>query len=29
SQFGRRRLLPENDRVEFRAPSGQDGEISS
>ncbi|ENR8572103.1 tRNA pseudouridine(65) synthase TruC, partial [Escherichia coli] len=22
-------LLPENERVEFSAPSGQDGEISS
>ncbi|EGS3915304.1 TPA: tRNA pseudouridine(65) synthase TruC, partial [Escherichia coli] len=29
SQFGWRGLLPENERVEFSAPSGQDGEISS
>ena len=29
SQFGWCGLLPENERVEFSAPSGQDGEISS
>ncbi|HHU7267022.1 TPA: tRNA pseudouridine(65) synthase TruC, partial [Escherichia coli] len=28
-QFGWCGLLPENERVEFSAPSGQDGEISS
>ncbi|MFV2662678.1 tRNA pseudouridine(65) synthase TruC, partial [Escherichia coli] len=29
SHFGWRGLLPENERVEVSAPSGQDGEISS